>query len=404
MRAGTTSPRIIATSALDHLYQIDTPADLQECLNAFLSAVKGSFRTLSKKDEDALIAIVTTGDKPISPELYQRYADNFRRAVDAVPIDDIDLSAQWHANVSRFAAYKAYHATEELRRIAEEEDGDMAFLRATLHKYNRYQAAEYNTAVARARTGKQWQQFDEPDNRRLFPCIKWLPSRSATPREEHMPFYNRVWPKDDPFWTYNQPGTLWNCKCDWEQTDEDPTDGNPDRRIVKPGLDQNPATSGQIFTDTAAYIKKAPRSTEPICRTICRDYSRQVADTLSKGVTCRIGEETHSVDFSNAKANKHFAQDCFKDDIYWVKNEVLLNPQPFLDEAELVGRKLSDTTHNTNRETKKLKAKTDYFYYYKITFSKGDELYLHLGRYKDTGNMYLYSASVKPPKNMEPLQ
>ena len=107
MRAGTTSPRIIATSALDHLYQIDTPADLQECLNAFLSAVKGSFRTLSKKDEDALIAIVTTGDKPISPELYQRYADNFRRAVDAVPIDDIDLSAQWHANVSRFAAYKA---------------------------------------------------------------------------------------------------------------------------------------------------------------------------------------------------------------------------------------------------------------------------------------------------------
>ena len=172
MRAGTTSPRIIATSALDHLYQIDTPADLQECLNAFLSAVKGSFRTLSKKDEDALIAIVTTGDKPISPELYQRYADNFRRAVDAVPIDDIDLSAQWHANVSRFAAYKAYHATEELRRIAEEEDGDMAFLRATLHKYNRYQAAEYNTAVARARTGKQWQQFDEPDNRRLFPCIK----------------------------------------------------------------------------------------------------------------------------------------------------------------------------------------------------------------------------------------
>ena len=127
------------------------------------------------------------------------------------------------------------------------------------------------------------------------------------------------------------PGTLWNCKCDWEQTDEDPTDGNPDRRIVKPGLDQNPATSGQIFTDTAAYIKKAPRCTEPLCRAISRDYSKQVADTLSKGVTCQIGEETHSVDLSNVKANKHFAQDCFKDDLYWVKNEVLLNPQPFLD-------------------------------------------------------------------------
>ena len=318
MRAGTTSPRIIATSALDHLYQIDTPADLQECLNAFLTAVKGSFRTLSKKDEDALIAAVTTGEKPISPELYQRYADNFRRAVDAVPIDDADLSAQWHANVSRFAAYKAYHATEELRRIAEEEDGDMAFLRATLHKYNRYQAAEYNTAVARARTGKQWQQFDEPDNRRLFPCIKWLPSRSATPREEHMPFYNRVWPKDDPFWTYNQPGTLWNCKCDWEQTDEEPTDGNPDRRIVKPGLDQNPATSGQIFTDTAAYIKKAPHNEDFIVDINSRGASEMRHQSLpeTKAKTSlgevRIGAWHYD---ETAKSNVH-------DDFYYLKNEV----------------------------------------------------------------------------------
>lgn len=319
MRAGTNpSPRIIATSALDRLYQIDNPAELKECLNAFLTAVKGSFRTLSKKDEDALIATVTTGDKPISPELYQRYADNFRRAVDAVPVDDTDLSAQWHANVSRFAAYKAYHATEELRRIAEEEDGDMAFLRATLHKYNRYQAAEYNTAVARARTGKQWQQFDEPDNRRLFPCIKWLPSRSATPREEHMPFYNRVWPKDDPFWTYNQPGTLWNCKCDWEQTDEEPTDGNPDRRIVKPGLDQNPATSGQIFTDTAAYIKKAPKNDAFYMDLNSRGASEMRHQTIPEvKVQTSIGEvKVDSWHYDEAaKSNTH-------DDFYYLKNEV----------------------------------------------------------------------------------
>ncbi len=202
---------------------------------------------------------ILADDRPISPELFRKYADNLRRAVDAVHIDDEDLSARWHANVSRFAAYKAYHATNEIRQKAKEEGGDLALPKAILHKYNRYQAAEYNTAVARARTGKQWQQFEEEDNRRLFPCIKWLPSRSATPREEHMPFYNRVWPKDDPFWLSNQPGTLWNCKCDWEQTDEDPTDGNPTSRIVKPGLDENPATSGQIFTDTAPYFKRAPK-------------------------------------------------------------------------------------------------------------------------------------------------
>ena len=393
-----------ATSALDRLYALDTPEALKDCLTAFTMAVKGSYTLADKSQETALLDAILTGEKAISPELYLRYADNFRRAVDAVPIDNPDLSAQWHANVSRFAAYKAYHATNELRRAAEEEDGDMALLKAILHKYNRYQAAEYNTAVARARTGKQWQHFSEPDNVRLFPNIKWLPSRSATPREEHRPFYDKVWAKDDTFWTYNQPGSLWNCKCDWEQTDEPVTNGNPTSQIVKSGLDQNPATSGQIFTDTAAYIKKAPRSIEPICRAIGRDYARHVADAINRGITCRIGEETHNVDFSNTKANKHFAQDCYKDGIYWVKNEVLLNPQPFLDKSELIGRKPSDTSHNTNRETKKLKAKTDYFYYYKITFPKGEELYLHLGRYKDTGTMYIYSASVKSPKNMEPPQ
>lgn len=345
MRAGTNpSPRIIATSALDHLYQIDNPAELKECLNDFLTAVKGSFRTLSKKDEDALIAAVTTGEKPISPELYQRYADNFRRAVDAVPIDDTDLSAQWHANVSRFAAYKAYHATEELRRIAEEEDGDMAFLRATLHKYNRYQAAEYNTAVARARTGKQWQQFDEPDNRRLFPCIKWLPSRSATPREEHMPFYNRVWPKDDPFWTYNQPGTLWNCKCDWEQTDEQPTDGNPDRRIVKPGLDQNPATSGQIFTDTAAYIKSAPRTEKFI-----HDINSRGASEMQHQ---SFPETSAQTNLGEVHIGSWYYDEMYKsnvhDEYYFLKNEVAKRLDHYLPSFHYDGPEPLDR-HNSDK-------------------------------------------------------
>lgn len=295
MRAGTNpSPRIIATSALDRLYQIDTPEALKDCLTTFLTAVKDSFRTLSNKEEDGIITRVTTSEEALSSELYQRYCRNFNRAVDAVPIEDKDLSELWHSNVSRFSAYKAYQVTQELRRWAMEEEGDMAILRAVLHKYSRYQAAEYNTAVARARTGKQWQQFDEPDNRRLFPCIKWLPSRSASPREEHLPFYNRVWPKDDPFWTSNQPGTLWNCKCDWEQTDEEPTGGNPSGRIVKPGLDQNPATSGQIFTDTAPYIK----GTTSEAKDIVEGFFRPIAEHHKEFLTYRDNPDYHDVEFS----------------------------------------------------------------------------------------------------------
>ena len=240
---------------------------MEECLNTFLTAVKGTF-TLAKTKEEELLDRILSNDRPIPPELFRKYAENLMKAVRAVPMGGNGqyLSEQWQANVARFAAYKTYCAAQDIRRIADEEGGDMDYIKAVFHSYNRWQAAEYNTAVARARTGKQWQQFSEDDNVRLFPNIKWLPSRSATPREEHMPFYNCIWPKDDPFWTYNQPGTLWNCKCDWEQTDEAPTDDNPTSKIVHKGLHGNPAETGQLFTEDVehpennySYVRRAPR-------------------------------------------------------------------------------------------------------------------------------------------------
>lgn len=383
MRAGAPSPR--STSALDRLYQTDTPEALEECLNDFLTSVKGTFELADKTREDALLEAVLGGGKPISRELYMQYAGNFRRAVDAVPIDDTDLSAQWHANVSRFAAYKAYHATGELRRLAEEEGGDTDMLKAALHKYNRYQAAEYSTAVARARTGKQWRQFAEPDNVRLFPCIKWLPSRSASPREEHMPFYNRVWPKDDPFWTYNQPGSLWNCKCDWEQTDEDPTADNPDSRIVKPGLDQNPATSGQIFTDTAPYIKKAPADVATFAIRAERDLFR----------------DSHADDFlvfrtsiGKVLYDKITVQEISKgaktDASYFYKLEIAQHFDKYADKLQLVNpnEPIVSSHNNHNNIYYRRKAQFQCMEVYSLTIN-GYDFQIKLGRFK-TGGYNLY--------------
>ena len=293
-----------------------------------------------KSREDALLNAVVRDDKPITPELYQAYADSLRRAVASVPVDD-DLAAQWRANVSRFAAYKSYHATQRIRD-AIAENGDLDMGRAVLHAYNRYQAAEYNTAVARARTGKQWRQFSDPDHVRLFPCIRWLPSRSASPREEHIPFYNRVWPKDDPFWNTNQPGTLWNCKCDWEETDDDPTANNPTQRIVKPGLDRNPATSGQIFTDTSPYIKATnKRGIHFIDQFGCYNMRRQSVDT-DFPANSSIGK----VDVTKICATET-AKASIGREGYWLKNEVMKNLDKFLPSFKYMGTEAIDLSHNS---------------------------------------------------------
>ena len=208
----------------------------------------------------------------IHPELYRAYSENLRGAVSGVlgasSYGDrySDMQSQFEANTARFAAYKAFHATQQLQRQLADSDGVARspeefdrMARAVLNTFNRYQAAEYNTAVARARTAKQWADFSQGDNMFLFPNIRWLPSRSANPREQHMPFYNRVWAKNDPFWNSNQPGNLWNCKCDWEETDDPVTGDNPEGIRPARGLEGNPAETGQIFTDECTYIKKAGR-------------------------------------------------------------------------------------------------------------------------------------------------
>ena len=239
------------------------------------------------------INAIKNGSVPISPELYSHYADNLRRAVDAVPALSPDLAAQFHANVSRFAAYKAYKATTDIRTALGD---DPQAARATLRRYNTWQAAEYNTAVHRARTAEQWERFSSEKNVRLFPNLRWIPSRSATPREAHRRFWNRIWAKDDPFWNENTPGTLWNCKCDWEQTNRPVTDGNPTTTVTAKGLSGNPAKTGEIFTSTPPepghrdlrhpYFANAPEDkVEPIALNLTRKSCLQWAKDNLQGKT-----------------------------------------------------------------------------------------------------------------------
>lgn len=324
-----------------------------------------------------------------------------------------------HQNyVSRFATYKAYHATQQVReQIAK--DGDMDRARKVLHAFNRYQAAEYNTAVSRCRTAKQFEEFSAPDNMRLFPNLRWLPSRSATPREQHMLFYNRVWAKDDPFWAQNSPGNLWNCKCDWEETSDPVTDGNPETPVRHDGLEGNPAQTRQIFSDNCAYVKNSGQNrkerdkVEMKCRLMNKETTiKKSKDNLIDEITEINLNNTKAEVIYTAKGLKHAANDMGdeKGMAYWLKNEILPNIDKYLKKAKCVGRKVSDPNHNTNKETVKLKKNSDYFYYLETTLPDGQKCCLHLGHYKTTyhvpekaGKYYIYSITTYTPKKLESI-
>ena len=229
--------------------------------------------------------------------------------------------------------------------------------RAVLNTFNRYQAAEYNTAVSRARTAKQWQDFSQGDNMFLFPNLRWLQSRSANPREEHKPFYDIVLPKTDRFWTVNQPGTLWNCKCDWEETDDpvDPKKITLDQlaeyrtekgSIHAKGLEGNPAVTGQIFTDKCTYVQNAP-VTENLKRQINnagRNNARK-RDFSKYTMQSDIGEISVSKDTIKESAKANTSSETT---VYYLKNELVRHLDSYMSQlSREPNPEPIDLSHNT---------------------------------------------------------
>jgi hypothetical protein len=251
------------TIDLDNLYYNRNSRNFLKALRTFPVLFNLTLRQLEKQVIDDL----KTGSHTIHPELYKSYSENLRKGVGGVMKAEqygdkyFDIQQQLQVNVSRFAAYKAYHATQQIQRQLSDKNGTVRsdedyrkMAKVVFDAYNRYQPAEYNTAVARTRTAKQWIDFNaDQTTNELYPNLKWLPSRSADPREEHRKLWGLILPKTHPFWKTNQPGNLWNCGCDWEETDEQPYTGELPTAKAATGLEGNPGETGEIFTKNAAY-------------------------------------------------------------------------------------------------------------------------------------------------------
>lgn len=176
-------------------------------------------------------------------------------------------------------------------------------------------------------------------------------------------------------------------------------------------MEGNPADTGQIFTDQSTYIRNAGMnrkerdSVKEKCESLGKVQTLQNAKESLIGQTshCMVNGQQYDVEFIG-RGIDHYARDIFgKKDIFWLKNEILPYIDEYISMAECVGRKASDTSHNTNKRTLQLKRQTDFFYYFRIMLPDGHDAYIHLGRFRESGNMYLYTITQKMPKKMEDL-
>ena len=204
--------------------------------------------------------------RQIDPGLFSEVRRIMTAAVETgyqAPDPDSGFLQQLRNNAEVFSAFKAHRMGRDMASQLLDEDGNVKpferFRKDTEgivdHHVNRWLRTEYDTAIRRAHRAAEMRQFiAEAD---VFPNIEWLPSTAVNPREEHMPFYHRIWPVDDPFWERHKPGDEWGCQCGWQSTDEPPTDNSDlDDGIAppSPGLGGNPAKTGEVFTDDHPYF------------------------------------------------------------------------------------------------------------------------------------------------------
>lgn len=74
-------------------------------------------------------------------------------------------------------------------------------------------AVIYDTNLSVAYDAGHYKARNDPAVLAARPYLRYLASRSAHPREEHIRWYNLVLPYDHPFWETHTPRNGWGCKC-----------------------------------------------------------------------------------------------------------------------------------------------------------------------------------------------
>jgi hypothetical protein len=151
-----------------------------------------------------------------------------------------------------FSAFKKHDMMKELVKQLRDDKGNLKSFsefrsgaKELVGTYkDRYLQTEYDTAVRSSRMAAQWQSFQR--TKRLYPNLKYVISRSAVKREDHLALVGTILPIDHPFWITHFPPNGYGCKCSARQTDEKPTE-EPAGVEINDAFAFNPGIEGKVF-------------------------------------------------------------------------------------------------------------------------------------------------------------
>ncbi|MCD6017270.1 MAG: phage Mu protein F-like protein [Bacteroidetes bacterium] len=121
-------------------------------------------------------------------------------------------------NVYVFSAAKTYQQTKEISSLLTNKDGKVSFsdfkkqAKTVFEKHNEnYLYAEYNSAIAQARSASMWMDFEK--DKSIYPQLEYLTAGDARVRIEHAALNGIIRRVDDKFWDLYMPPNGFNCRC-----------------------------------------------------------------------------------------------------------------------------------------------------------------------------------------------
>ena len=174
-------------------------------------------------------------------------------------LEDHSKAADYERNLRQFSILKQQTILKEYKGTKLSLD-ELTGRLDTLH--NVHLKTEIRTAAAQAEAVELWDKIEK--EAKVLPLLEYITSDDSKVRPEHAELDGIIRPVKDRFWSTYLPPLGYNCRCDTLQlNDSEDSIVNRDSQTfdrkealkgVAPGLANNPARSGEIFSKAHPYF------------------------------------------------------------------------------------------------------------------------------------------------------
>lgn len=332
----------------------------------------------------------------MSPEnqkkLWQQYYDTLAKGVDLgynpkPEMYDPKLAHSLKYDIARFSAFKETSFRKQLES-ALTKDGKIvpwSEFKKTADvvsgDYNkRWLKTEYNHTVATANMAEQWQGFEADKD--LYPNLKYVTSGDARVRDAHKILDGVILPIDHPFWKSHTTPLDWGCRCNVEQTDDEPSKVIPSYK-VKEEFQNNAFYTGKVFNGSAYESGLSDVQSKEIEIAVDKNFNKLLQKNtklrlVNGGVTVARKELNTFISFTSSGIKESFNQPHYNKN---AKNLLISTIDSVLMKAKYLGS-------NNDFKENPMVAKIHIF----LTYIDKKKTYL-INRELITGEIHFYSIS-----------